>query len=184
MADQIRFDAEMLLNLIKKEAKISRQIVKQLDVIQNNFAQANCVENTAKSPVEILRSVPGIGDQILSSIAVEVPELLKGELPTIEALRAYSGVRPVTYQSGSKQIVSMRRTRNTNLSNAFYLMAMMVIQKIPKMKSEYRKFRTKGKTHMGTLRRIGSKMLDVIYAMLRDQTLYQEDKLLRQTYAT
>ena len=68
--------------------------------------------------VEILASLPGVGTVVLATLLAEVPDLLQQR--DYNALRAYSGVAPVTKRSGKSQVVIRRRAVNMQLQNVVY----------------------------------------------------------------
>ena len=123
----------------------------------------------APSDAAILASLPGAG--ILTTAAL-LSESSRGvaerDLP---ALRAYSGVAPVTHQSGKRCSVSMRYACNNRLRNALYHHAMGSLRD-PIARRHYDRLRGEGHTHARALRGVADRWVTVLIAMLRSGTRY------------
>ena len=93
--------------------------------------------------------------------------------PTPGHLAAYAGLAPVTRRSGS----SIRgehpsRAGNKNLKRALFLSAFAALHD-PTSRAYYDRKRAQGKKHNAALICLARRRCDVLYAMLRDGTLYQ-----------
>ncbi|MFD5087550.1 IS110 family transposase [Kitasatospora sp. NPDC058406] len=93
--------------------------------------------------------------------------------PTAGHLAAYAGLAPVTRASGS----SIRgehpsRRGNKQLKRAFYLAAFASLSQ-PESRAYYDRKRREGKHHVAALVALTRRRIDVLFAMLRDGTLYQ-----------
>ena len=120
---------------------------------------------------KVLMSLPGIG---VRTAAVILAEVCGKTFPTAAHLASYAGIAPVTRRSGS----SIRgehpsRRGNKKLKRAFFLAAFAAI-KTPLSRAYYDKKRAQGMRHNQALIALARRRCDVIYAMLRDGTLYDE----------
>jgi transposase len=118
----------------------------------------------------ILLSLPGVGRKVAATMLSEAHQAIAER--DYHALRCYSGVAPVTRQSGKKQVVVMRRGCNERLRNAFYHWARTSTIWDPESKKMYPQRRARGQTHGRALRGIADRWLDVVISMLRHKSLY------------
>ncbi|ROR47005.1 IS110 family transposase [Kitasatospora cineracea] len=119
----------------------------------------------------VLTSMPGIGIRTAARILVDVGDARA--FPTSGHLAAYAGLAPVTRASGS----SIRgehpsRRGNKQLKRAFYLAAFASLSQ-PESRTYYDRKRREGKHHVAALVALARRRIDVLFAMLRDGTLYQ-----------
>lgn len=120
--------------------------------------------------VEILQSLPGVGRVVLATLLAEAPQAVRSR--DYQALRALSGLAPVTVQSGKSKRVIRRRAFHTRIARALYHWARVAMQRDPKFRDLYRKSRQYGSTHGRALRGIGDRLLATACSMLRHGTLY------------
>ena len=93
-------------------------------------------------------------------------------------LASYAGLAPVTRRSGS----SIRgefpsRAGNKRLKRALFLSAFAVIRTDPTSRAYYNRKRNQGKRHNQAIIALAHRRLTVLYAMLRDNTLYDTPEL-------
>jgi transposase len=120
---------------------------------------------------QVLTSMPGIGVRTGARILIDVGDA--AAFPTAGHLAAYAGLAPVTRSSGS----SIRgehpsRRGNKQLKRAFYLAAFASLHQ-PESRAYYDKKRRQGKHHVAALVCLARRRIDVLFAMLRDGTLYE-----------
>ena len=128
----------------------------------------------------ILLSLPGVGVYVLSTLLAEAFDLLQRR--DYPALRARSGVAPVSIQSGNTQWEIRRLAVQHELRNALYHWARVAAQHDPLSKARYRALRARGYSHGRALRTVGDRLLAVACAMLKNGTLY-DPKLSRDKLA-
>lgn len=119
----------------------------------------------------VLTSMPGIGVRTAARILLEIGDA--SAFKTSGHLAAYAGIAPVTHRSGS----SIRgehpaRTGNRKLKRAFFLAAFAALSD-PVSRAYYDKKRAEGKKHNAALICLARRRCDVLFAMLRNQALYQ-----------
>jgi transposase len=119
----------------------------------------------------VLTSMPGIGIRTAARILLEVGD--GTAFPTPGHLAAYAGLAPVTRRSG----ISIRgehppKGGNKQLKRAFFLAAFASLAH-PPSRAYYDRKRAQGKRHNAALICLARRRVDVLFAMLRDQTPYQ-----------
>lgn len=127
------------------------------------------LETHALSPV--LFSLPGIGIRTAARILIDVGD--GSAFPTAGHLAAYAGLAPVTRRSGSSiRGESPSQRGNKQLKRAFYLAAFASLSQ-PESRAYYDRKRLEGKHHVAAIVALARRRIDVLFAMLRDGTLYQ-----------
>jgi transposase len=164
LAEQVLLLLPRLRLLQQQHSDLSHRVETLLEQLSQdqNFPQ--------RRSVEILRSIPGIG-QVFTATA-----LSEATTPLIErdyhALRALSGVAPVTKQSGKSKLISMRRACNNRLREALHCSANVHIQKDPRARKIYARLRAQGNSHARALRGVADRLLKLICALLQTDSLY------------
>jgi transposase len=125
---------------------------------------------TGPSDVAIVQSLPGVGRKITAWLCAEAAQALTER--DYQRLRTHGGVAPVTRQSGKRTQVVMRYGCNPRLRNALFHLARNAVQCDATFKSIYAALKQKGQRRGRALRSIADRLLRVLVAMLRAQTLY------------
>jgi transposase len=112
---------------------------------------------------------------VAAALLGEAGELLRAR--DYPALRALTGVAPVTKRSGRRHTVIRRTACHPRLRNAVYHWARVAAMTDPIAKRRYAALRARGKPHGQALRSVADRLLAVLCAMLRSQTDYRTDEL-------
>ena len=120
----------------------------------------------------VLVSMPGVGAKTAAAILLAIGD--GTGFPSAAHLAAYAGIAPVTRRSGS----SIRgehpaRGGNKQLKNALFHSAFVAAFCDPESAAYYKRKRAQGKRHNAAIICLARRRCDVLYAMLRDGTLYQ-----------
>ena len=140
----------------------------------------NHADDQRPDDLTILLSLPGVGVYVLSTLLAEAFDLLQRR--DYPALRARSGVAPVSIQSGNTRWEIRRLAVQHELRNGLYHWARVAAQHDPLSKARYRALRARGFSHGRALRTVGDRLLAVACAMLKNGTLY-DPKLSRDKLA-
>jgi transposase len=124
--------------------------------------------------VAILRSLPGVGRKVSATMLAEAWPLLARR--DYHALRSHAGTAPVTKQSGKWRQVRMRYACNARLRNAVHHWARNSAQRDPRIAALYQRLRARGKSEARALRSVGDRLLAMLVAMLKTQTLYDPSR--------
>ena len=126
--------------------------------------------------VEILRSLPGVGDYVVATVLAEASQALGAT--HYDTLRALMGVAPVTKRSGKSVRVVRRRASNPRLVDAAHFWGQGAIRGDQAARAHYQQLRSVGHKHARALRGIVDRLLPLAIAMLRDRTLYDASRRL------
>jgi transposase len=124
--------------------------------------------------VEILRSLPGVGRVVAATVLAEASWALAER--DYHALRAHTGIAPITKQSGKHRVVLMRNACNVRLRNALYHWARVAAIRDPASKTYYAALRGRGHSYARALRALGDRLLRILIAMLKNDSLYDAAK--------
>jgi len=118
-------------------------------------------------------SMPGVGIKTAATILLAIGD--GSSFRTSGHLAAYAGIVPVTRRSGT----SIRgefpaRSGNKELKNALFRSAWIASCHDPLSKAYYERKRAEGKKHNAAIICLARRRCDVIFAILKNGTLYQE----------
>ncbi len=128
----------------------------------------------AHGDAEILRSLIGVGSRVAATLLAEAAQALAER--DYHALRAHTGIAPVTRQSGKRKQVVMRHACNGRLREAVYHWARVNVVHDERGAAAYAEYRGRGHTHGRALRGVADRLLRILIAMLKTGTLYDADR--------
>ncbi|OZG65619.1 transposase IS116/IS110/IS902 family protein, partial [Bifidobacterium hapali] len=125
----------------------------------------------------VLTSMPGIGARTASNILLAIGGNISN-FKNAAHLAAYAGIAPITSQSGTSiKGEHPARGGNKRLKNALWQSAFVASTKHPPSIAYYKRKRGQGKHHNAAIICLARRRCDVIYSMLKNGTLYQEQTL-------
>ena len=126
----------------------------------------------ARPEALILASLPGMGPLLGSEFLVAVGDLSVFE--SADQLAAYAGLVPVARDSG-KRVGNHRRMRGGNkvLKRVFFLSAFSSLRSSAHSRAFYDRKRKEGKKHTQALIALARRRVNVLWAMLRDETTFK-----------
>jgi len=126
----------------------------------------------ARPEARILSSLPGMGPILGSEFLVSVGNLCAFE--SADQLAAYAGLVPAAQDSG-KRVGNHRRMRGGNkvLKRVFYQSAFASLRSSPHSRAFYDRKRREGKKHTQALIALARRRVNVLWAMLRDETTFE-----------
>lgn len=182
--------AAQLLALIDKKAVrdqstdardvLIRSLLDQLKALEEQLAviEAHMAELLAASEYQ-LRSMPGLGDVLAASLEAEIGAIER--FASADKLARYAGVAPAEASSGSRKRHHRNKTYGRRrLNAAFYRLALSQIQcnrngcyLNPEARRYYEKKLSEGKSSKAALRCLMRRLVDIIYAIMRDRSAYR-----------
>jgi len=149
--------AEQLATLRRQRAEIAAEVEKLVE---------------AHPLYPVLTSMPGVG---VGTCARLLTEVSGRHFDTAGHLAAYAGLAPVTRRSGTSiRGEHTSRRGNKILKRALFLSAFAALRD-PVSRTYYDRKIAQGKRHNQALIALARRRCDVLYAMLRDGSLYQAD---------
>lgn len=129
---------------------------------------------TRHESTEVLLSLPGFGVMLAATFLANIGGNLDG-FDTVDRLAAVAGLAPVPRDSGRiSGNLHLPRRFNRRLLRTCYLAALQSLKNSPASRAFYDRKRREGKSHKQALIALAHRRINVIWAMLRDHTIYQE----------
>lgn len=151
--------------------KIARRII-ELEAEEKELSAE--LERLSKqvAEVELLESIPGIGRVYGATIAAEIGDI--GRFANAHHLASYAGVAPVKKDSCTIKGKKKRKGGNRRLKNALVRSATLAAFQEGSMEETYcMKKIAEGKTHSQACLALARRRVEVVYAMLKNGTLYE-----------
>jgi transposase len=125
----------------------------------------------------VITSMVGIGPLLGAELVAAIGGSLEGFV-SADHLAGYAGLAPAPRDSGRRTGNLHRPKRyNRQLQRVFYTSALISIQCSPSSRSYYDRKRTEGKRHTQAVLALARRRVNVLWAMVRDDQLYQEPQL-------
>lgn len=150
----------------RREAE--RQLTRLLDALAAEAPSTG--DQREHSDVAIVRSMPGIGTRVAARMLAEASQPLVDR--AYHVLRTWTGVAPVTKQSGRRRTVVMRYACNMRLRAAAYHWARTGAQRDPGSRAYYATLRGRGHTHGRALRGVADRLLRILCRLLERGELF------------
>ena len=165
------------ISLIAQRLRVvDRQLAQTRDSIKTVIEAMNerlGTEGEGPTDIEILRSIPGVGDMVLATLVAEAWDLICRR--DLNALRCLGGVAPVTRQSGKAKQVVRRRAVSANLSYALHMLGGTAAIHDPVSKAKYRELRKKGHGYSRSVRTVCDRLLSVACAIMKKRELFDKE---------
>jgi transposase len=123
---------------------------------------------------DVLLTMPGFGPVLAATFLANICGNLAA-FDSVDRLASVAGLAPVPRDSGriSGNLHRPRRF-NRRLLRTCYLAALSSLKNSPASKTYYDRKRGEGKSHKQALIALARRRINVLWAMLRDYTIYQE----------
>ncbi len=155
---------------------IDRQLVETKDSMRKVIETMNSklkTEGGRPTDIEILRSIPGVGDVVLVTLLAEAWDLIRRR--DREALRCLGGTAPVTRQSGKSKQVVRRRAVCRSLSDALHVLGGIAAIHDPVSRARYQSLRARGLGYCRSVRTVCDRLLLVACAILEKGELFDKE---------
>ncbi|MFC2253951.1 IS110 family transposase [Labrys portucalensis] len=163
------------LRLVMEQMKVGMKQLERLCIAVADLPPVEATAPNTRCDPDILRSMPGIGPIVLAALLSEAHDAVcrRGAA----ALRALSGVAPVTRRSGKQYTVAMRHSCPHRLRTAVYHWARVAVLNDFHSRNRYSAMRKRGHSHARALRSIGSRLIGVACAMLQTGELFDKNRM-------
>lgn len=166
LQDALEVSPVVLRSIKQSVAQTERQVKALLKEIRKYLDQ----HPDLKAQVELLRSIPGIGE--LSAVYLLPDVRAKSTYLEVKQLVAYAGLSPAHHQSGTsvRKKSRLAKAGNRLLRKALYMPALVGIRHNPILKTLYQKLISMGKPKKLALTACMRKLLHILYGVLKTQT--------------
>jgi transposase len=128
-----------------------------------------------KAKEDLLKSVPGVGKVVATTLVAELPEL--GKLPT-KALAALVGLAPVARESGKHKGERQIFGGRGEVRGKLYMAALVGVKHNRVLRAYYKKLLERGKKKKVALIACAHKLLRILNAMVKTQQPWDEARLV------
>ena len=125
-----------------------------------------------------LNTIPGVNDITVAKLLSEIGDIRR--FPNADKLANFAGVAPVKFSSSGKGNDKPSKQGNRRLQGAIYFLAIQTLQlsskglpRNPSFYAYYQKQLARGKTKPQALILISRRLVNIIYGMLKNRTVYQ-----------
>ena len=130
--------------------------------------------------LSLLRTIPGVTAERAALILAELGDV--GRFPTVDKVVAYAGLDPKVRESGRwRGRRKLSKRGSPALRAALYRTAMGARLSNPVIGAEYKRMRSRGKSHKEALVAASRKLLKIIYAVLRDKKPFHTPENTKNT---
>lgn len=167
-----------LENILKTEIIILLNLIRTID---NNIKEIEkeCIKPICKGIQSPLSSIDGIGDVTLSVLLGEIGDISGYKNAGEIASRA--GISPIENSSAKNNYKRVNPGGNRHLNTTLHRVALYQMRKNELGKKYYGRKKEEGKTPREALRCLKRRLVDVIYAVLRDNKEYYVPKIYKET---
>lgn len=131
-----------------------------------------------------ITSIPGFGPVLGAQLIADTGGDLVAAFGTPARLAAYAGLAPVPRDSGRvKGNLHRPKRYHRGLRRVFYMAALSAIKPDGPSRTYYQRKRAEGKIHTQALIALARRLIDLVWALLRDNREFQPSKPLRATAA-
>lgn len=154
----------------RSSQKIMKTLETELEACEKEMMALINSNPQLKRSFDVLVSMPGVGRSSALCILSDLDEI--GQLSK-KQIAALVGVAPVTNESGMKRGQSRIQYGRANVRKALYMAALVACQHNPVMKIFYQKLVSKGKPKKVGIIAVLRRMLVILNAMIKTDTLWQ-----------
>lgn len=181
--------AQKILSLIDKDKNIEtaaearnsiiKMLIENLKHIRSNLEMINQkLENAVDKSEYQLTTMPGINFKLAAMFISYIRNI--DRFSSADKLARYAGLAPAEHSSGKSKVHTAKKYGCRNLNHAFYLLAVQQIGAYrngrvhsPIAYSYYQKKLKEGKPRKTALKCLQRRLVDIIYAMMRDRSAYE-----------
>ncbi|MFD0933284.1 IS110 family transposase [Psychroflexus salinarum] len=166
-------DKKLAKQIKRDNDKLISEIILQIKRLERQIKELIKSDETLNKLQKQLKSVPGVGDILCWNLIVKTNEFKSIQDP--RKLACYSGVAPFKNTSGTS-IFGKNRVSNLadkSLKRLLHLGALSAIRLNNDLAVYYHRKVEEGKNKMSVLNAVRNKIIHIVFALIKNQTLYQ-----------
>lgn len=181
--------AKTILSLVNKDSKqdistdtrnlLIPMLIKQLRLIRKHLDEIDAKLKAAVQKSQYkLTTMPGINYKLAAKLISNIKNI--DRFNSADKMARYAGLVPSKYSSGKSSNFISKKYGNRDLNQAFYSLAIQQIGKYrngrvknPVAYNYYQKKLAEGKPRKVALTCLQRRLVDIIYAMMRDRSAYK-----------
>lgn len=151
--------------------RIDKALAKEVKSLEDRIAKLLESDDQWKKKLELLKSVPGVGPVVASTLVAELPELGKLNKQQVAAL---VGVAPFAKDSGSSRGKRSTKRGRRSVRSVLYMAALTARRHNPKIKAFAARLHAAGKSFKAIQVACIRKLLVILNTMLKNQTPWNQ----------
>lgn len=163
-------------NAIKALLAVIKTLDKQIELLDDKIRKLIDSDDDFKHMDQLLRSVPGVGPVLSSTLLAELSELGTTDRQQIGAL---VGVAPFNHDSGKHRGKRAIRGGRIQVRNVLYMNSVCAIRHNPLLKQFAQRLQTAGKSSKVIIVACMRKLLSLLNAMVRDDLMWHELQVVK-----
>jgi transposase len=163
MAPMFKLEAKMIRELDKSIARLEK-------MIEEEFGQ--------HVDAHLFKNLPGAG-KVLAPRLLSAFGSNRDRFENATEIAAYSGIAPVTKQSGKSKVVVKRMACSKYLRQTFHEFADFARVWCPWSKAYYRLQRENGMKHNAAVRKLALRWIRILFRVWKDRTPYDQQKYMK-----
>lgn len=167
-------DAEIFNELSQHNASAIAGVTKAIENVEAKISQLIDEDDNLRGMKERITSIPGVGDVAAQELIIQTNEFKRFDDP--RKFACHAGVAPFTHTSGSsiRGRTKVSHRANKRLKTLFHLCAMSAIRYNDALKTFYTRKVAEGKNKMSVLNAVRNKIIHLIFALIRNSTMYDK----------
>lgn len=162
--------------IVRTHRKMIKDFDLQIEILEKEIASVVDTEEAISSNYNLLQSVKGVGEVVALATIIKTGNFTQFTEP--RKFACYSGTAPFEHSSGSRM---KRRSRVSHLADKgmktlLHLAARSASQYDQELRAYYQKRLQAGKSKMGTLNIISNKIISRMFAVIKRQTPFIENR--------
>lgn len=145
-----------------------KKLLKKLDDMISRFLAEEAKTNAS---VEVLLSVPGVGEVTTATLLTELPEL--GQLNRSEVAKL-AGVAPIVHESGQSKGRRSVSGGRASVRRVLYMATLVGIRRNPVLVEFHRRLVSRGKPQKVAIVACMRKLLTILNCMVRTKTMWRK----------
>ena len=168
-------DAELYQRKKKRYERLIKDLSKAIDEVEKEIQLFIDGDKKLSRKFDILMSIDGIGQQVAIQTLVATKGFTKFSNP--RKFSCHAGCAPFRYSSGSsiRSRPKVSNRANKKLKQLFHMAALSSIAMKGGMQEYYHRKVAEGKSKMSVINAIRSKLISIMFALIRDNRKYQKN---------
>lgn len=170
-------DKNMFLAKRRRFTRLIAQLQKAIDAIEQQIDDLINNDPACKQQYKLLTSVDGIGKQVALHTIIETRGFTRFTDP--RKFACHAGVAPFKYWSGTsiRSANKVSHRANKKIKQLLHMAAMSAIRMKNEIRTYYERKVAAGKNKMSIINAIRAKLIARMFAVIRNDTLYQKNPL-------
>lgn len=166
--------------LIEPASVVVQSLARQIPILQKSIAQLDAkieAEMQDHPDAPLFQQLPGAGKALAPRLLTAFGSQ-RDRFASADDVATFSGIAPVTKQSGRSKTVHRRYACSKYIRQSFHEFAEHARRWCPWSRAYYRQQRSRGMKHHAALRKLASRWIRILFRVWKTRTPYDQDAYL------